>query len=161
LRAHLILLAASGLALVTFSPRSGPPPDDAATIRAARADQNASIAARNLDRVASFWLEDVQVTAGLGFAFRGRDIYRRAFALDSSVTYRREPEAIVVSSRWPLAWENGTWTGRLAGAAGPPAISGRYSAQWIKVEGRWLIRSELFVALECTGSPCAWPARAQ
>ena len=159
MRAHLTLLAASSLALVAFSPRSGPPPDDAATIRGARAEQNAAIAARNLDRVASFWLEDVQVTAGLGFAFRGRDIYRRAFALDSSVTYRREPEAIVVSARWPLAWESGEWTGRLAVAAGPPAISGHYSAQWVKVEGRWLICSERFVALECTGPPCTWPAR--
>ena len=157
----LSLRAAFALALVGSSSQAPAAPDDAAVVRAARTEQNAAIAERNLDRVASFWLKDVQVTAGLGFAFRGREVYRRAFSLDSSITYRREPETIVVSAHWPLAWENGTWTGRLAGASGPPAISGRYSAQWVKVEGRWLIRSELFVALECTGVACKWPARAQ
>jgi hypothetical protein len=33
-------------------------------------------------------------------------------------------------------------------------IGGRYSAQWVKRDGRWLIRSEVFVALTCAGAGC-------
>jgi hypothetical protein len=34
-------------------------------------------------------------------------------------------------------------------------IGGRYSVQWVKRDGRWLIRSEVFVALTCAGTGCA------
>jgi ketosteroid isomerase-like protein len=132
---------------------------DEQVIRAAREAQNTAIAALNLDSIASFWCQDVQVTTGLGLAFRGRDVYRRAFLLDSAITYQRVPETIVVNSRWPIASESGTWSGRWRGRPGPPVLSGRYSAQWVKVDGRWLIRAELFVALDCSGQGCQWPAR--
>jgi len=35
-------------------------------------------------------------------------------------------------------------------------IGGRYAAQWHRISGRWLIRSEVFVALTCSGDPCRW-----
>jgi hypothetical protein len=31
--------------------------------------------------------------------------------------YERTPGEIVVSAHWPLAFESGVWTGRLAGVA--------------------------------------------
>ena len=157
MRIRLLSLVASCLVLTGVGNRLASP--DEAAIRAARDQQNTAIAARDLDRVASFWYEDIHVTAGLGLAFHGRDLYRQAFVLDSAISYRRDPEAIVVSSHWPLALESGTWTGRWHGASGAPAISGRYSAQWVKIQGHWLIRSELFVALDCVGQACMWPAR--
>ena len=157
MRIRRLFLVASCLLLTGAGNRLASP-DDAA-IRAARDQQNAAIAARDLDRVASVWYEDIHVTAGLGLAFHGRDFYRQAFVLDSAITYRRDPESIVVSSHWPLALESGTWTGRWHGPSGAPAISGRYSAQWVKIQGHWLIRSELFVALDCAGQACLWPAR--
>jgi len=138
---------------------SQPADSDEHAIRAAREAQNVAIAVRNLDSIASFWCHDVQVTAGLGLAFRGRDVYRHAFLLDSALTYQRVPESIIVNSRWPIASESGTWTGRWRGRTDPPVLSGRYSAQWVKVDGRWLIRSELFVARDCSGPGCQWPAR--
>jgi hypothetical protein len=75
------------------------------------------------------------------------------------MTYRRDPAEIQVSSDYLIAWEQGTWTGTVA-ARGAPLIRGRYSAQWVKVGGQWLIRSELFVALECSGVACNWPVDA-
>ena len=39
----------------------------------------------------------------------------------------------------------------LGKADGPVVISGRYSAQWVKRDGNWLIRSEVFVALDGAG----------
>lgn len=128
-----------------------------AAIRTARLAQNAAIAARDADSVATFWTDDVTVTAGLGFTLRGRETYRAAFGNDAPMLYTRTPDKIVVSKQWPLAWEEGTWIGR-AGAGHPPAtISGRYSAQWVRQGERWQIRSELFVAVDCTGSACEFP----
>jgi len=58
-----------------------------------------------------------------------------------------------VSPQWPLAFETGTWHARIGGK-GPDVITGRYSAQWVKRDGRWLIRSEVFVALNCARIGC-------
>jgi ketosteroid isomerase-like protein len=154
-RSQLLVVAALSVLASAAPSRT----DDAADVRAARAQQNDAIAARDLDRVASFWIENVQITAGLGFTLHGRDAYRRAFASDSVMVYRREPENVQVNSHWPLAWETGSWTGRRVGQSGPALLAGRYSAQWVKQNGRWLIRSELFVALDCSGVACAWGPR--
>jgi ketosteroid isomerase-like protein len=154
-RSQLLILAALSVLASAAPSRT----DDAADVRTARAQQNDAIAARDFDRVASFWIEDVQITAGLGFTLHGRDAYRRAFASDSMMVYRREPENVQVNSHWPLAWETGSWTGRRVGQSGPALLAGRYSAQWVKQNGRWLIRSELFVALDCSGVACAWGPR--
>ena len=126
-------------------------------IRNARLTQNAAIAARDADSVATFWTEDVAVTAGLGFALRGREAYRAAFGHDAPMLYTRTPDKIVVSKQWPLAWEEGTWIGRAGAGQAPATISGEYSAQWVKQGERWLIRSELFVAVDCTGAACDFP----
>ena len=99
----------------------------------------------------------MSVRAGLGSTITGREAYLRAFAGDSVMDYERTPVEVVVSKRWPLAYESGTWVGR-AHANAATRISGRYSAQWVKANGRWLIRSEVFVALDCVGAPCSWPA---
>lgn len=128
-------------------------------MRAARAAQNAAIIARDFDRVASYWTDSVTLTAGLGTELRGRVAYRRAFEQDAAITYERTPKEVEVSANWPLAWERGSWTGRGSGGGNAvPRISGSYAAQWIKVGGRWLIRSELFVATSCQGVACRWPA---
>jgi hypothetical protein len=81
--------------------------------------------------------------------------------MDSSMVYRREPDNVEVNSHWPIAWETGTWSGYLANRSASPLLRGRYSAQWFKQDGRWRIRSELFVALDCAGVACSWPPRPQ
>jgi len=150
--AGLVLAACGGSA-------SAASPDEAAAVRAARAAQNAAIIARDFDRVASYWTDSVTLTAGLGTELRGRLAYRRAFEQDSAITYERTPHVVEVSANWPLAWEQGTWTGRGSGGGDAvPRLSGSYAAQWIKVGSRWLIRSELFVATSCQGPACRWPA---
>jgi ketosteroid isomerase-like protein len=157
-RSQVLGIAALSV-LASAAPSNTSRIDDAADVRTARAQQNDAIAARDLDRVASFWIENVQITAGLGFTLHGRDAYRRAFAADSMMVYRREPDNVQVNSHWPLAWETGSWTGRRVGQSGPALLAGHYSAQWVKQNGRWLIRSELFVALDCSGVACAWGPR--
>jgi len=132
---------------------------DAARIRKARFDQNSAMVANDAERIASYWTEDVTLRRGLGHAVNGRAAYRKlveAPLTDSSLVYQRVPTSIEVSRHWPLAFETGRWTGRLGKATGPVVIGGRYSAQWVKRDTSWLIRSEVFVAINCTGVGCRY-----
>lgn len=134
-------------------------PEEAA-VRAARASQNRAIVAGDVDRVAEFWTDDVAIRRGLGAAVIGKAAYRQLFVTtgsDSNVVYQRSPTRVEASATWPLAYESGTWVGRL-GADGPVVIRGEYAAQWVKRAGRWLIRSEVFVALTCAGIGCSYSA---
>ncbi len=137
---------------------------DALAVRAARASQNAAIAAGDLDAVTSFWTDDITVRRALGAPVAGRTAARAAFEPPSGasasasaprIVYRRIPNEVEVSPQWPLAFETGVWEGREGTSDGPVIIGGRFSAQWVKRDGRWLIRSEVFVALSCTGTGCS------
>jgi ketosteroid isomerase-like protein len=131
-------------------------------ILAARTAQNQAIAANDADRVAAFWTEDVELRRGLGQLVVGRAAYRQLFAdsgnRDSALVYQREPTRIESSTKWPLAFESGTWTGHLGRVDGPIVIRGQYGAQWVKRAGRWLIRGEVFVALTCADVGCTYSA---
>ncbi len=135
---------------------------DARAVRAARAAQNAAIVAGDLDTVTSFWTEDITVRRALGGPVTGRTAARAAFeppigsaALSPRIVYQRIPNEVEVSAQWPLAFESGVWEGREGTSNGPVIIGGRFSAQWVKRDGRWLIRSEVFVALTCAGAGCS------
>jgi len=101
---------------------------EAAAVRSARAQQNTAIAARDFDRAASYWTDDVVIRSGLGLILQGRANYRSAFVADTTTVFRREPDRVDVSDneRWPLAFESGTWTGHAA-ADGRPLVRGRYA----------------------------------
>jgi len=131
-------------------------PRAAAEVRAARLAQNAVLATHQMDSAASFWANDVVITAGLGRVLRGKASYSQAFSADSGMVYVRTPASVEIASPWQSAWEQGRWVGR-RGLHGPVLIHGRYAAQWQRVGDRWLIRSEIFVALGCSGAACRWP----
>ncbi len=133
-------------------------PADQQAIRIARTVQNRAIASGDLDRAATFWTEDVTVRRALGQPLSGREAARKALerppAPAARLIYQRLTKEIEVSPRWPLAFETGTWEGHLGTLAGAVVIGGRYSAQWVKRGDQWLIRSEVFVALTCSGVGC-------
>ena len=156
IRLALVVAAALGsYALGRAAPQTS---REAAGVRSARSAQNTAIAAHDFDRAATYWTDDVVIRSGLGRVLQGRANYRAAMAADSATVFHREPERVDVSGndRWPLAFESGTWTGR-GTRDGQPLIRGRYAAQWIKRDGRWLIRAEVFVALGCSGDGCGRP----
>lgn len=134
---------------------------DVAAIRAARLDQNRAMAAGDPERAATHWTDDVDIRRGLGAHVQGKAAYQaimeRAPVADTTLVYARETAQVEVSPHWPLAYETGRWTAR-AGGKGPVLIDGRYAAQWVKRDGRWLIRGETFVALRCSGKGCETPA---
>lgn len=132
--------------------------DDVQSIRSARIAQNGAIAAGDLDRTAAYWTDDVTVRRGLGSPMTGKAEVRKAFEPpkppDANIVYQRLTTDVSVSPQWPLAYESGTWEGHLNTLTGAVVIGGQYSAQWVKRNGRWLIRSEVFVALTCSGVGC-------
>jgi uncharacterized protein (TIGR02246 family) len=152
-------VAAGAFALARTTSQSS---REAAAVRAVRAAQNSAIAQHDIDRAASFWTDDVVIRSALGRVIQGRANYRSVMSADSVTVYRRDPERVDVSGndRWPLAFESGTWTGRGA-RDGRPLLRGRYAAQWVKRDGRWLIRAEVFVALGCSGTGCSRPLAVQ
>ena len=133
-------------------------PADQTAIRAARIAQNTAIAAGDLDRATAFWTEDITVRRALGQSLNGRVAARQALEPPATpgqrVIYQRLTKQVEVSLKWPLAFETGMWEGHLGTIAGPIVLGGRFSAQWVKRDGHWLIRSEVFVALTCAGVGC-------
>ena len=131
-------------------------------IRTARATQNKAIADGDFDLAALIWTEDVTMRRALGQAVMGRSEYREMLLSASSgrspVIYQRVAVTVDVSDRWPLAYEEGRWSGHIGDANGQAVIAGRYAAQWVKRDGRWFIRSEVFVALTCEGAGCLFEA---
>jgi ketosteroid isomerase-like protein len=129
---------------------------DAAAIKQARLEQNAAIVAHDLAAIASYWTDDVTICRGLGTQVAGKTEYLKLFEADDPkskdvIVYERIPIDINTSSLWPLAFETGVWKGHAGSANGQVVIQGRYSAQWVKRADRWLIRSEIFVALRGYG----------
>jgi ketosteroid isomerase-like protein len=129
---------------------------DRSAIEQARLRQNAAIVRGDLVEIAAYWTDDVTICRGLGAQLAGKPAYLELFAADAKsaekIVYQRRPTSVEVSSVWPLAFETGEWQGHLGSEQGPTVIGGRYSAQWVKRDDRWLIRSEVFVALEGSGS---------
>lgn len=135
---------------------------DQLAIRTARQAQNQAIAENDLDRVASFWTEDITIRRALGQPVEGQVAARQALQPvgdpQKQLVYQRHSTTVEVSEQWPLAFEEGSWAGHLGSATGPVVIGGRYAAHWVKRDGQWLIRSELFVALTCAGDGCEFKA---
>jgi len=122
---------------------------DVDLIRAARAAQTTAIASGDFELVASFWTEDVTVRRALGQSVSGVAEALAALMPDSDapLIYQRQMVLVEVSPQWPLAFEEGRWSGHPFSAQAVPVIGGRYAAQWVKQNGHWLIRAEIFVAL--------------
>jgi ketosteroid isomerase-like protein len=127
---------------------------DEALIRARRAGQTLALARADLDEVARYWTPDVTIRRALGHAVDGAEQARRMLqpsGAGPALIYQRVAVHVEVSAPWPLAWEEGRWTAHVGSAQAEPVMGGRYAAQWVRRDGSWLIRSEVFVALHGQG----------
>jgi len=125
-------------------------------IRSIRAASNAAIAAHDPAGVRRTVFDDLVVTASGGDVFVGgdemMDRFAGAFEDPEFVTYVREPDVVEVDSTGLFGAERGRWVGSWQKPDGIMEVHGTYMAQWQLRDGRWGIRSELFVARSCRGS---------
>jgi uncharacterized protein (TIGR02246 family) len=138
---------------------SGTHEDD---IRAARDRSNRAIADRDLDAIASVWMEDILVlgstSARLLGAEAGRRFYAAQFARRPDTAWVRTPTTVSALSPWGVALEEGDWSGRWTEPDGPIALHGRYMAQWVRTPAGWRIQGEVYVPTACVGGAyCARP----
>lgn len=140
------ILSLIGLLLVTFSFAQE---DEVAQILAKRKASNLAI--RNFDHElnATFSTEDAFITTGLGVLISGKEeqeIYLKSLK-GPRMYWIRTPDEVMVNHKTQLAWETGTWKGYYEDSD-KPVVGGKYSAQWTKASGSWLIHSQLFVTLD-------------
>ncbi|WP_113922440.1 Cif family virulence factor [Cognataquiflexum aquatile] len=140
------LLSLIGLLLVTFSFAQD---DEVAQILAKRKASNQAIRSFDHELNATFSTEDAFITTGLGVLISGKEeqeIYLKSLK-GPRMYWIRTPDEVIVNHKTQLAWETGTWKGYYEDSD-KPEVGGKYSAQWTKASGTWLIHSQLFVTLE-------------
>ncbi len=120
---------------------------DIATIKSNRAASNKAIAKHDVKGIEQFWLDDFVQVIGRGTYESGKEnisaSWKLLFNSNTQVVYVRTPEIITVSDNDTMAWENGKWIGIHTYSKG-----GNYAAMWIKRNGTWMLKAELFVSLE-------------
>ena len=96
----------------------------------------------------TFMTDDALITTGAGTLISGKQELQAYIQNISGprMYWIRTPDEVIVNPETQLAWESGTWKGYVEGAE-KPVVGGKYSAQWTKKSGTWLIQSQLFVAL--------------
>lgn len=107
-------------------------------------------ALRNFDEELNntFMTDDALITTGAGTLISGkRELQAYIQKMSGPRMYWvRTPDEVLVNPETQLAWETGTWKGYQEGSA-ESIVGGKYSAQWTKKSGTWLIHSQLFVTL--------------
>lgn len=119
-------------------------------IRKIREASNNALRVYDNDLVLSFLTEDVLTTTGNGTLLAGKEALRNYIlaAGESKMYWIRTTHEVDVNEDKGLAWETGTWKGYDPKQGEEAIIGGKYSAQWTKASGKWLIKSQLFVSLE-------------
>lgn len=125
-------------------------------IRSARTELNAALTNRDLKTTARYWLPDVSTIGGDGSLWVGRskniEGFAKIFNDPNFVSGHRTPDEIEVATGGPKeAAETGVWEWRERVKSQVLTYGGRYLVMWQLVNGRWLIRSELYVTTSCTG----------
>lgn len=93
--------------------------------------------------------DSVQITTGNGTMIWGKEMLRQYIGSlpDAGMYWVRTPDEIDVNVELGLGWESGTWKGFRPEESAEPVTGGKYAAQWIRQNGMWKIKSELFVTL--------------
>lgn len=140
------LLALIGILMFGFSQAQEA---EVAQIFAQREASNQALRAFDEELNATFSTEDAFVTTGAGTLLAGKEELSAYLKSQKGpkMYWIRTPDEVLVHTKTDLAWETGSWKGFYENSE-KPVVGGKYSAQWTKASGTWLIRSQLFVTLE-------------
>lgn len=130
--------------------------EDVASIRAARTDLNAALVSKDVATLSKYWLREAQSVFAGGEVKVGRSEilarYTAIFQGGNFISGLRTPERIEVATGGLLeAAESGHWEWRMRQSGQELFYRGRYLAMWRKVDGRWLLCSDLYVTTACSG----------
>src|SRR5450631_2552369 len=126
-------------------------------VRAQRAESNSAIAAHDASRLRRVFDDDYHGISGTsGDLDSGGDATARSYADEefkdpTFVTYRRTPTSIVSAASGKRVAEAGHWEGIWRESDGTMRKTDIHPAMWIPSRGTWLLKSEAFVTLACTG----------
>jgi hypothetical protein len=139
------LLTLIGILIVTYSEAQEA---EIAQILAQRQASNQALRAYDDELNASFSTEDAFITTGAGTLIAGKEALSAYLKSQKGprMYWTRTPDEVIVNPENKLAWETGTWKGYMD-YSDEPVVGGKYSAQWTKSSGTWLIQSQLFVTL--------------
>lgn len=120
-----------------------------AQILAQREASNQALRAFDDELNATFSTEDALITTGAGTLISGKKELMKYIQESTGprMYWIRTPDEVIVNPITNLAWEMGTWKGYHEDSE-QAVVGGKYSAQWTKASGTWLIQSQLFVTLE-------------
>jgi len=120
-----------------------------AQILAQREASNQALRAFDDELNATFSTEDALITTGAGTLIAGKAELMKYIQQSTGpkMYWIRTPVEVIVNPKTQLAWETGTWKGYKEDSE-EAVVGGKYSAQWTKASGTWLIHSQLFVTLE-------------
>jgi ketosteroid isomerase-like protein len=141
---HILFLLAL---IVSFAVQAQPDKNEILRLRNA---YNTALKNYDHELSLSFLTDGVLSTISNGTLIQGKQNLRE-YIRNSSGTkmyWVRTPKEIDVNTDLGLAWETGSWKGYAAGSDEKSVTGGKYSAQWIKVNGAWKVNAELFVKLE-------------
>ncbi len=132
----------------------------AAHVRAARDSFNRAIATRDLYVIDGLLMPTYHIVTGRSVQDAGHDsnvaMWEGLFASDPTMLYVRTTREVRVNEEFGLAEELGDWAGNYMSNGQPGEASGVYAAKWQRADdGRWLLQSEVFTTLECSGGPQA------
>jgi ketosteroid isomerase-like protein len=141
-----LLLSLIGLLVITFSYAQEA---EVSQILEQREASNQALRAFDDELNASFSTEDALITTGAGTLISGKKELMKYIQESTGprMYWIRTPDEVLVNPKTMLAWETGTWKGYVDGSD-EAVVGGKYSAQWTKKSGTWLIQSQLFVTLE-------------
>ena len=122
---------------------------DIVEIREQRNASNEALRKFDEELNATFSTEDALITTGAGTLIAGKEALSAYIKSQKGpkMYWVRTPDEVIVNPKTKLAWETGTWKGYLEDSD-EAVVGGKYSAQWTKASGTWLIQSQLFVTLE-------------
>ncbi len=152
----------SALGTTAFTQPAGRVSASESAVRAARARSNAAISARDTLTLISLVSPSYHAVSSRNAHTNGRDgvaaQWRAQFTAHPDVRYVRTPQTVRVYAPWQMAEERGAWVGQWSESDGAVVIRGSYTAKWRRVEGQWLLETEVFTPLACTGSSyCSTP----
>ncbi|WP_373520085.1 nuclear transport factor 2 family protein [Aquiflexum sp.] len=142
-KTHLSLI---GFLIVTLSYAQEA---EVSQILAQREASNQALRVFDEDLNATFSTENALITTGAGTLISVKKELMKYIQKSTGprMYWIRTPDEVLVNPKTMLAWETGTWKGYVEGSD-EAVVGGKYSAQWTKKSGTWLIQSQLFVALE-------------